>query len=567
MIKTDNDVFYLSAGEACYIFGAKGGTPKTLYFGKRIEYEDDIAALGYSAFGDELEVKSAYRDGKPIKVVLDFCDARILNAKPCDGATLDGGKTLAVTLRDKKNMLSAVLYYTAYPRGGFTRSATVTNEGCGTVKAELALAVSLGGVFSAVTVNADGNIDISGSGESCGTGIYNYAALSANDGADAYAVMCPFADGRVTAACGNGAKIFCGNGTAEIPAGGQYRTAELLAVYSDNGLDGTSRVFHDILREHMRGNASARRSHTVLFFPHGDKSAACAAARSACEMGFDVLAVNAGDYTAAELKAVAAACKSEGLEFGLRINLSGIKQNSALCRAEYKENGGYCRVDFSDPSAAAAFASAVEKETLVADAKYVVFDTANALDIPTARTVFGIHKKLNESSDIKCEWGIVQGGMPNALSLCYPLCMLRNAVGLSPADAFKTRFDCATFGLLSYEFDPAVPDDNIKTAVRAQILSYQDDAPIVTGGDLYRPNTMCRIAVTKDKSKAYAVCLTDGNSERVRFLGLDERNLYRVRELDKIFSGAALVRCGIVLPSDAKGTAVFHFRQVADYFQ
>ncbi|MDE7107660.1 MAG: GH36 C-terminal domain-containing protein, partial [Clostridiales bacterium] len=120
-------------------------------------------------------------------------------------------------------------------------------------------------------------------------------------------------------------------------------------------------------------------------------------------------------------------------------------------------------------------------------------------------------------------------------------------------------FDVASLGALGYEFNPMELSDGIKRAVRAQILSYQDDARCVLRGDLYC-NDGCRMAVRKDKSRAYAVCASKG--ERVKFIGLDEHNLYHVRELNKTFSGAALIHCGIAL---GEGTHVFHILQVADW--
>ena len=75
------------------------------------------------------------------------------------------------------------------------------------------------------------------------------------------------------------------------------------------------------------------------------------------------------------------------------------------------------------------------------------------------------------------------------------------------------------------------------------------------------------LVASKDKSKAYAVCVNAGGRARVKLRGLDERNLYHVRELGKIYSGAALVGYGIPLPEGAgKNTSfAFHLGQVADY--
>lgn len=49
MIKTDGGTFYLTAGEACYIFKIDGGALRHVHFGKRVEPEDDLTALGFGS--------------------------------------------------------------------------------------------------------------------------------------------------------------------------------------------------------------------------------------------------------------------------------------------------------------------------------------------------------------------------------------------------------------------------------------------------------------------------------------------------------------------------------------
>jgi len=134
----------------------------------------------------------------------------------------------------------------------------------------------------------------------------------------------------------------------------------------------------------------------------------------------------------------------------------------------------------------------------------------------------------------------------------------------------KTRFDIASVGCLTYAADPLKLDEGIARAVRAQIFSYQDDSKLVLGGDLYGADVsgaVFSMLVSKDKSSAYAVyCNLGAPCARLKLRGLDEHNLYYVRETGKTFSGAALVGCGLDVSDVGAGdTATFHLRQVADY--
>ena len=188
-----------------------------------------------------------------------------------------------------------------------------------------------------------------------------------------------------------------------------------------------------------------------------------------------------------------------------------------------------------------------------------------------ARAIYFIKDELKKSlPELKVEWGLSIGDMHRGFAACYPGVAVRTVVNPLPTEGFKLRFDCATMGGLGYQFDPAMLDDGLKRAVRAQILSYQDDATAVMDGDLYHKRFgggYYMMSVSKDKSRAYAVCVVNkSDSERVKLVGLDEHNLYNVRETGKTYSGAALAHYGLPLPAtDKKSSFVIHLRQVADY--
>lgn len=545
MIKIENDVFYLSAGEACYVFALQDGVPVHVYFGKRIEPEDDVRAL---AFGvdkiPELSVQKVSADGKKQELHFLF-----------DGADVEAleQKTLHVRLTEKKAGLTAHLYYTPNPRGGITRYARIENSGAGEVvvcSARQSIACCSG----CDVIVADGyNNSTKGIG---------YLAVATSKGldeqhGDAYGFLCAAADGAVTA---QGEKtVSCDiDGTVKIEGGQKISCPEMLCVYSDSGLGGMTRIFHDILREKQGG--LSERVPATLFLPKGETSVA-----AAVEIGFGVVAVDCGENTLDDIKALSQSCKDHGIALGLRVNREKITKDSALyCPLCKKSEGGY-KYNFSDEHTLAL----LEKLSGVisdCDVRYVTIDATEPMtQAKYARGMFMLKDGLTKRfALLRVDFGITSSKLGKEFTFCYPLGLVRNIISPTPPETFKQRFDVATPGTLGYELAPDI-SDGIKRAVRAQILSYQDDALSVMRGDVYRQHDMvgtCRLVVSKDKSRAYAVCEAQGKW-RVKFYGLDEHNLYHVREMDKTFSGAALISCGI--PLDAPGTYVFHILQVADF--
>lgn len=567
MIKIENDVFYVSAGEACYIVKTDGVALLHVYYGKRVEPEDDLASLG-GEYKPEFAISSVTRGGKKITPRFEFAGAEVLQDKPFFGPTLDGQKTLKVSLIDKDNKLALDSYYTPYPRGGFSRRVVIKNDGDGAVKiGEVKLTVPLE-FKHVVTVGAGGSIDT----DSESRAMKNYAAVTAcnadENAGETYAFLNPFCDGEVTAERGN-SSVVCSDGGGTIEPDGIYYSPELLTVYADTGISGSARVFHDILRECMY-DGGAGRIRTVLFLPDCDEQKATAAALSAYELGCDVIAFDGGRYSHAALARISAECKRVGIGLGVRLSAE-INGDSAFYDGAYcmKKDGGY-RVNLTAGSAdklVGAIGRAVESH----DLKYVMLDLPKIGPSPSlARAIYSVKHELKKSfPELKVEWGLSTGDMHLGFAACYPGVAVRTVVKPLPQDGFKLRFDCATIGELGYEFNPTESDDGLKRAVRAQILSYQDDAPTVMNGDLYHERFdggYYMSSVSKDKSRAYAVCVVNKSGGRVMLVGLDEHNLYNVRETGKTYSGAALAHYGLTLPAtDKKSSFVIHLRQVADY--
>ncbi|MCH5153639.1 MAG: GH36 C-terminal domain-containing protein [Clostridiales bacterium] len=545
MIKIENDTIYMSAGEACYIFGLEDGVPMHIYFGKRVEPEDDLRALNAGAAKvPELSVKKIGADGKKQDLHFLFDGAEVEEQEE---------KTLHVTLTEKTIGLKAHLFYTPNPRGGFTRKAEIENFGSGAVAlCSAAQSVACGNGCDIVVADGYNN-------STKGVG---YLAVATCEGlnerhGDAYGFLCAAADGAI-AADGN-ASVSCDiDGEIKLEPGHSATCPEMLCVYSDCGLGGITRIFHDILRQRQDG--LNERVPTVLFLQRGEMSVS-----AAVEIGFGVVALDCGGSAAADVQKLAAACKEHGIALGLRVSRENIDKNSVLYSPLCKKSENKYKYDYSDEHTLAL----LEKLSGIIeqyDVHYVTIDAPEPMaQAKYARGMFMLMDGLTTAfSGLRVDFGIRSDRIGKEFAFCHPLGLVRNIICPLPAEDFKQRFDLATLGTLGYEL-PQDLSDGIKRAVRAQMLSYQDDALSVMRGDMYRQHDKsgsCRMAVSKDKSRAYAVCEAQ-KKWRVKFYGLDEHNLYHVREQNKTFSGAALMSCGI--PLESKGTYVFHILQVADY--
>ena len=586
MIKTDGGTFYLTAGEACYIFKIDGGALRHVHFGKRVEPEDDLTALGFGSENwSELGGATFARDGKPIAVKLEYGGAQVLADKPApDRPALGGGKTLVIDMRDYKAALRVKLYYTPYPRGGFSRRVEIYNDGSKSVTLTAPpQTVTLAREYDIISVGDNGEKRRTPVGKYSdgGNALTNFIAAAkptaSESHGDVYGFLCAYGDGAVHATTDGAATVItCDDGAVgtEIAAGGVYTLPEALAVYSDSGVGGMSRILHDVLRENSGERIDGKRRPTVLYSPIMSVDKMCEAAGTACELGCDVFAVDCGEASADAIKAVAEACKAAGIKFGVRVSPVALgKSSAAYIKESVKAKNGKFAVDMSDDRSVEAFIAALQNVIADCDAEYLMIDIERGGVKPFAVGMWRVRGALAARfPELVIEWGAVPTEMLIGQSLCYPPCLMRNVVAATPSYSLKTRFDIATFGCLGCELDPTEATDELKRAIRAQIFSYQDDAPATLNGDLYRLSAadgdVCLMSVAKDKSRAYAVCIrTHASKTSVRLLGLDEHNIYHIRELNKTFSGAALMYCGVSVPPACgeKTTFVLHLRQVADY--
>ncbi len=521
MIKIDGNTLYMTCGDTCYIMRADGKL-KHVCFGKRIEPEDDFKLLGGAAAGGFSEVERGdivvRIDGKKADLSFEAVDAEVVE-KPSARVlpVLRGDRTLAVTLMDAANDIELKLYYTPYARGGVARGAVLKNVSNKAVTVErFVLGVPTCG--GAVKHLYDG---LSVVEAECGA--YGLCALY---GGEHDALVS--ADGRLA----SGAALFDG---IRLGAGESYYAPDTLAVFADNGVGGVVRAYHDIIREYgIPSSRQGRRRPIVVYCPTDDGCDADIRVAAAAETGADTVAVDLlSDKKAAEY---AECAHKQGLKFGLRVHIDENTDEAAAETAVKRLGAEYLELDcarlkyYRDAECAYAFYKAICKT-----APDVVVDFSSRSDADAS-----VKERLNRAAQSP-----------------IPLSAVRNVVSYGFSSP-KTAFDTATFGALGYALDPAALSAPARLAMRAQIFSYQDDSSVVMSGDVYDIGGGIMV-VSKDKSKAYAAAVG-----AVKFVGLDEHNLYHVREAERTFSGAALAFYG--MPSaDDKDTVTYHIRQVADY--
>lgn len=583
MIKTDGGRIYVTCGEACRIIRINNGRAESVCFGKRVEPEDDVAALG-GGFADELSPDTNSVVSGKTELIDKLAVTRVETVDKselaCALPTLRGGETVRIAL-EAQGELRAELFYTPYIRGGMTRRAVFTNIGNKPLKVrricaggvDLALGQSVyGGDMSPVTGVYRPSRGIEGltvaekpdgrRGEHIGLYMLyggRYSAAVGERRVDIGLDFAPF---------GTGARS---GGAYELAPGESISSPELLAVYSDNGAGGLTRAVHDILRENLLSE-NAPKKPVALEFPTvcADEKRVCDAARNAGRLGIDAFTLplaSVDGKTVKLVEAAAAACAEVGIKLGVRFAPSGTDALYGEVKTLYDAGARHFVLDVhrdvsDEACTASGYKDAVAMYALLARA---AADFADAT-AETAADDLGALRYVpccsTDAADIgeACRVRLGVGSV-------VPMCALGGrADGGQP---LKTAFDVCSLGVLAYRVDPAKLGEGGGRALRAQVFSYQDDRELIERGDLYRltdGDGYAAAAVSKDKSRALAVYIGTGKAARIRLFGTDEHALYHVRELDKTFSGAALVGYGIDVSDVREGESVsFHLRQVADY--
>ena len=567
MIKIDEKKFYMTFGEGCLVLVRDGDGVRSACFGARVEPEDDMFALLCALSDDSDRIGSAEiyeSDGLDFK----FVGAEIVQKPSCDMPALGGDKTLKLTFADAEKNVEQILYYTPYSRGGVARRTEIINNGTKPIKLKgIGQQFALPAGLEKLTECGIGGVV----GERRGAA-YGFCAM--------YGGECVF---DVAQSAGD-THVYVGidlGGAYKLGSGMTLRSPEILAVYSEAGTDGVSRVFHDILRERTVKNR--RRALAVEYADEvADIDATVAAA---AELGTDTFVTNANS---AELKALSEACKTAGIGLGLRLDADIRMGTHAMfdilgdVEIVKTDDNGNKYFNFGE-TAARNFITGYFTGLF---GEFECSFAAMPKELPALGGVklygyllgqYAFFAKLNEAMpDLVIEGACGDAGalayassvycsMPELIkySVYFPPCALA-CKGEKTARP-KAAFDTASLFGLGYSFDPVALSEPLRRAVRAQVFSYQDDARLVNDGDFYR-GAGYAVCVSKDKSKAYAVFWNNGAGGTMEFVGADAHNLYHVRELGKTFSGAALVRHGIPVCSLQSGdTLSFHLQQVADY--
>lgn len=417
--------FYLNTRNTSYVFFVNElGDLEHLYYGKRIP-NVDLRYLAYRhgypftpyfaetgaccapdtyfreyPFGGsgDFRICAAELGGKDvcgmISQYVSHCikkgDARI-EGLPCAHG---GAESLEVTLSDCEKNIRIVLHYTVYPDcDAITRRAEIIN--CGRNAVRLIKAASL-------------SLDLSGHDyervDLAGTYMFERAVVQRN--ALSYGKIGSFSSKGCTGHHGNPFVALCARGADEengevygfnlvysgnyeneievsakgntrivsgigggldqtLEAGRSFRTPEAVSVFSENGLGGMSRLFHDFIREHIvpRKWAYAHRPvvvntwETCLFDVSEEKIMGMV--RSAKEMGAEILVLDDGWFRPDDkqglgdwkidaekfpsgLKKLSEKLHENGMGFGLWFEPEMVNPNSDLFREhpEYAANNG-----------------------------------------------------------------------------------------------------------------------------------------------------------------------------------------------------------------------------------
>ncbi len=150
-------------------------------------------------------------------------------------------------------------------------------------------------------------------------------------------------------------------------------------------------------------------------------------------------------------------------------------------------------------------------------------------------------------------------------SIVYPLSAMTAHISVVPnhqimrVTPFSTRSNVAMSCSFGYELDPCKLSEEERIEIRKNNDYYRQIEPLVLYGDFYRlkspfkDNYSSWMIVSKDKNNAvmwYFEALTGPAVpiRRIRLAGLDPEAVYHIKELQKSFTGAALMNAGLSVP-------------------
>ena len=302
----ERETFYLENSRVTYAFRIRKGEVEHLWFGKKVGRDDlsyvhSTAGSGCDAalperfsphfFGQEAptygqgdfhEPMLTYRgENGDICAELRYTGHRILPSQKIDGMpSTFGGETLEVTLLDEIQGVEVTLCYTIFEDvDAITRSARIRKVGEGSIVLGRAYSfnfdlhrqdldvISLHGAWATErsverTPVHHGVWSIDSKRVSSSSQLNPFMAVVAKDtterAGDAWGVTLVYsssyrlfveADSCGNTRLGGGVNDFAFSWKLE--AGETFSTPEAILVYSDEGIGGMSRIFHDTLRGHL----------------------------------------------------------------------------------------------------------------------------------------------------------------------------------------------------------------------------------------------------------------------------------------------------------------------------
>lgn len=151
-------------------------------------------------------------------------------------------------------------------------------------------------------------------------------------------------------------------------------------------------------------------------------------------------------------------------------------------------------------------------------------------------------------------------------SFFYPVAAMGSHVSAVPnhqtgrVTSMHTRGVAAMSGTFGYELNPALLNAKEKAEIRAQLAQYREYQELIREGDYYRlsnpfqDNFAAWMVVSDDRSKALVSVIrltAEANppAAYVTLKGMEEDAFYREKTTGKVYSGAALMEAGILLPA------------------
>lgn len=319
--------FYLDGKNITYSFMINElGYAEHLYFGKTISHDDltytkttggvscvatvpgiDSKAYphGYSVFQPELAFYGTgdYRE-PAVGIVNDegdrltellFDSYEILDSKPAMKGmpSSRGGETLVIHLKDRVTSFMADLYYTVYPDSSVIARRTVyKNQRDKNIKLTRAYSFTLSlpeNDYEIITLHGAwakerhiqkkpmgyGVISIDSKRTSSSATLNPFMALtspgSSESYGEAYGVSLVYSSSYILKCEGvNDGQTIITGGINDfdfewtLEPGEEFETPEVLIAYSDEGIGGMSRAYHDVIRNHLMPERFAKKSRPIV---------------------------------------------------------------------------------------------------------------------------------------------------------------------------------------------------------------------------------------------------------------------------------------------------------------